>query len=101
MDDKIIKACREQGICREELTGKYTEVRSLIITKQLCIQILTSLIQIFKKDLNNLNIIPATSYPLATDYIDEMVEMILELKEKGYAYETEEGWWYDVSKGEN
>ncbi|GMH59445.1 hypothetical protein TrLO_g10043 [Triparma laevis f. longispina] len=78
VDDKIIKACREQGICREELTGKYTEI--------------------FKKDLNNLNIIPATSYPLATDYIDEMVEMILELKEKGYAYETEEGWWYDVSK---
>ena len=45
-------------------------------------------------DLASLNILPATHYPKATDYIPEMVEMILELAEKGLAYENEDGWWY-------
>lgn len=48
----------------------------------------------FRSDLAALNIIPATHYPRATEHIDDMMEMILVLNEKGMAYETEDGSWY-------
>ena len=78
VDDKIIEACRDQKLTRQAITEKYGSV--------------------FKDDLNALNIIPASSYPLATDYIDEMVEMIQALAAKGLAYKNDDGWWFDVGK---
>ena len=42
---------------------------------------------------------PAQHYPLATDYIPEMVDMIqgLASQEPPLAYRNEDGWWFDVS----
>lgn len=48
----------------------------------------------FMDDLQALNIIPARVYPRATEHIDEMVQMILDLKDNGLAYQSEEGSWY-------
>ena len=43
-------------------------------------------ISIFKKDLENLKILPPDVFPLATDHIDKMIEIIQILINKGHAY---------------
>ena len=74
VDDKIITRATEQGIGVLELTEKYTKL--------------------FFDDLKALNIKPATAYPKATEHIDAMMDMIRALRDKGLAYETDDGSWY-------
>ena len=75
VDDKIINRANEQNIeVITDLTLKYEDL--------------------FMKDLAALNVIPANRYPRATEHINEMMEMILELGEKDLAYEAEDGSWY-------
>jgi cysteinyl-tRNA synthetase len=45
----------------------------------------------FFEDLKALSIQPVEFYPAATDYIPDMIRMIEELIEKGYAYRSENG----------
>ena len=67
VDDKIIKKAIEEGVSAEEISQRYIEE---------C-----------KKDMDGMNIEPATTNPLATQEIDGMIDMISTLIEKGYAYE--------------
>jgi cysteinyl-tRNA synthetase len=75
VDDKIIQRANEQ---------KLTDVSELTLQFE----------GLFKADLEALNIVPADKYPRATQHIPEMMEMILELADKGLAYETPDGSWY-------
>ena len=67
VDDKIIKKAIEEGVSADEISKRY--------------------IAECKKDMEAMNVKPATKNPLATEEICGMVEMISELIEKGYAYE--------------
>lgn len=67
VDDKIIKRSIEEGIPASEVSEKY--------------------IAECKKDMEALNVRPATVHPQATQEIPEMIEMVSELIEKGHAYE--------------
>lgn len=67
VDDKIIKKANEEGVTAEEISKRY--------------------IAECKKDMNGMNVKPATKNPLATEEIGGMVEMIQSLIDKGYAYE--------------
>ncbi len=67
VDDKIIKKANEEGVSADEISARYIEE---------C-----------KKDMEGMNIKPATTHPLATQDIDGMLAMIGTLIEKGYAYE--------------
>ena len=67
VDDKIIKKAIEEGVPAEEISQRY--------------------IGECKKDMDGMNIEPATTNPLATQEIDGMIDMISTLIEKGYAYE--------------
>ena len=67
VDDKIIKKANEEGVTAEEISKRYIEE---------C-----------KKDMEGMNIEPATTNPLATEEIPGMVNMIQTLIDKGYAYE--------------
>ena len=79
VEDKIIRSCREQKISLKELTGKYSKA--------------------FLDDLKTLNVEPAEVYPLATETIDEMVDLIKKLMENGYAYKSDDGSiYYRISK---
>ena len=81
IDDKIINRANELHISSEELATKYIEE---------C-----------KKDMNSMNILPATTHPLATKEIDGMIELISKLIEKGYAYVASDGTvYYDTKKFE-
>lgn len=66
VDDKIIKRANEEGITFEEVSEKY--------------------IKEFWTDAHGLNFKDATVHPKATENIDEIIEIIKSLEEKGYAY---------------
>lgn len=68
VDDKIIKKANEEGLSAQEISERY--------------------INECKKDMQAMNIMPATSQPLATREIDDMIGMIEELIKKGYAYDV-------------
>lgn len=53
---------------------------------------------VFMKDAGRLNILPPTVVAPATKHIPEMLDMIRELSDKGYAYETGDGLYFDISK---
>lgn len=66
VDDKIIKRANEEGITFEEVSKKYIEE--------------------FWTDANGLNFKKASVHPKATENIDEIINIIKTLEQKGYAY---------------
>jgi cysteinyl-tRNA synthetase len=53
---------------------------------------------VFMIDLKKLNIELPELMPKATDHIQEMIDYVVGLVEKGYAYETSDGIYFDVKK---
>lgn len=80
VDDKIIKKAIEEGVSSEEISQRY--------------------IAECKKDMEGMNIKPATTHPLATQEIDGMIEMIKTLIDKGYAYDVNGTVYYRTRKFE-
>lgn len=66
VDDKIIKKAIEEGVSATEISTRY--------------------IAECKKDMEALNVRPATKHPLATEEIGGMLEMIQTLIDKDFAY---------------
>ncbi len=66
IDDKIINRANEEGITFEEVSKKYIEE--------------------FWTDAHGLNFKDATVHPKATENIDEIIDIIKSLENKGYAY---------------
>jgi len=52
----------------------------------------------FKKDLLALNILTPYHFPKASDHIQEDIDIITKLKEKGFTYRTSDGIYFDTSK---
>ncbi|MEM2478955.1 MAG: cysteine--tRNA ligase [Candidatus Pacearchaeota archaeon] len=78
VDDKIIKKVNESGKSLKEITRFYEAE--------------------FKRGLKELNCILADFYPRATEHIAEMQALIQKLLDRGYAYLSEDGIYYDISK---
>jgi len=78
VDDKTINGSRKKGINLKEYTAKYTKA--------------------FFYDLKKLNIEKVEYYPRATDHIKEIVDTISRLINKGYAYKSDDGIYFDISK---
>ena len=66
VDDKIIKKANEEGVDASVISERFIEE---------C-----------KKDMEGLNVKPATKHPKATEEINGMIQMIQTLIEKGHAY---------------
>lgn len=54
--------------------------------------------QAFREDMKKLNISEPDIWCKATDYIEEQIELIKILENKGYAYKTSDGVYFDTSK---
>ena len=80
VDDKIIKKAIEEGVTAEEISQRY--------------------IAECKKDMEGMNIKPATTHPLATQEIGGMIDMIQTLIDKGYAYAVNGTVYYRTRKFE-
>jgi cysteinyl-tRNA synthetase len=55
-------------------------------------------IESFKRDMERFGNLPPTNYTRASDYVKEQITLIETLYEKGYAYETTDGVYFDVEK---
>tara|TARA_E500000178_G_scaffold41131_1_gene36882 strand:+ start:457 stop:1839 length:1383 start_codon:yes stop_codon:yes gene_type:complete len=69
IDDKIIEAAKEQNVEITSITEKYTKI--------------------YNDDMLKLNVLAPDIQPKATEYIPEMIELIVELIKKDFAYEKE------------
>jgi cysteinyl-tRNA synthetase len=77
-EDKMIKASREQQKSPWEIAEFYTKA--------------------FMRDIARLNIGKPEIVVRATDHIDDMIDFVRRLIERGRAYETSDGIYYDISK---
>jgi len=77
-EDKMEKAAKEQKKSPWEIAEYYTGV--------------------FFKDIEALNIDKPEIVPKATGHINEMIEFVEGLVEKGYGYETGDGIYFDIGK---
>ena len=71
VDDKTINGALAEGVTIQEFTAPFGEA--------------------FLEDLTVLGVRPADLYPRATDYVEQMVEFVQRLQEKGLAYQVEDG----------
>lgn len=78
IDDKIIKRANDENISCEEVTTKY--------------------ISAFMQDTKNLNLLDDIIRPKVTDNVDEIILMISNLLNKGYAYEKNGDVIFSVDK---
>ena len=78
VDDKIIKKAIEEGVTADEISKRY--------------------IAECKKDMEGMNVKPATTHPLATEEIGGMIELIRTLIDKGFAYEKNGTVYYRTRK---
>jgi cysteinyl-tRNA synthetase len=81
VDDKIIARAQEENRDPFKLAEGY--------------------IQEFRDNLKDLNILPATINPRATDEIEYIIRMIQELGEEGYAYEVNGDVYFRVTRDED
>ncbi len=79
--DDILKKSQELKIPPQKLADKYT--------------------QEFYKDLESLRIKKAFKYPRVSENLKEIINLIKILIQKGYAYETNDGVYFDISKFKN
>lgn len=81
VDDKIIKKAIEEGVEASVISERY--------------------INECKKDMEGMNVKPATKNPLATEEICGMLDMIETLIEKGYAYNVNGTVYFRIRKFED
>ena len=78
IDDKIIRKANEQGIESSELSRKYIDAYFI--------------------DAEGLGMRMANVHPCATDHITEIIDLIQNLIDKGYAYESQGDVYYRVTR---
>jgi cysteinyl-tRNA synthetase len=78
IDDKIIKRANDEGVSFSEISEKYIEE--------------------YWVDARGLNIREATFHPRATENINEIIDIISTLIEKGYAYAVEGDVYFSTRK---
>ena len=81
VDDKIIKGAREAGMDTKAFSDKF--------------------IAAFLADVQQLGVKPATQNPRVIDYMDEIIDFIQVLIDKGFAYEVAGDVYFRVAKSEN
>jgi len=80
-DDKMEKAAAKEGKSAKEISHFYFDE--------------------FRKDFLKLNLVEPEKWTWATEHIEEQIEMIRTLEEKGFTYKTSDGIYFDSSKFED
>ena len=81
VDDKIINRAKEEGITPQEVADKY--------------------IAAFREDVTALGVKPATRHPRVVEFMDDIIRFVIDLIEKGYAYESQGDVYFRVEKSHN
>lgn len=77
-EDKMEKGAKREGLTPDEIAQKY--------------------INQFERDTEELNILDPDYKPRATEYIEEMIQMVQTLIDKGFAYVSKRAVYFDVTK---
>lgn len=78
VDDKIINKAREEGVTAPEISERF--------------------IAEYYKDAAALNIEKATVHPKVSETIDDIIQFVKDLEDKGYAYEVDGDVYYSTRK---
>ena len=78
IDDKIIKRANEENLTYKQVSEKYIEE--------------------YWKDVKGMNVREATVHPKATENIDEIIDIVSALIDKGYAYAVDGDVYFSPSK---
>ena len=78
IDDKIIRRANETGEDPKELAEKF--------------------LKYFLEDMAALKVKPADIYPRVTEHIEDIIDFVKKLEEKGYAYEGSDGVYFEVQR---
>ena len=81
IDDKIINRAKEQNISTKELAEKFEKI--------------------YLEDMTSLGNTSINKYARATDFIPQIIKQIETLIEKGYAYKTSDGIYFETAKFKN
>ncbi len=77
-EDKMEKGSRRTGKSAWEIADQYTKA--------------------FQNDMHHLNMIEPTIWCKATDHIQEQIDLVMCIEEKGFTYRTSDGIYFDTSK---
>ncbi|ASJ14119.1 cysteine--tRNA ligase [Thermococcus radiotolerans] len=78
IDDKIIRRANETGEDPKELAERF--------------------LRYFLEDMKALKVKPADIYPRVTEHIEDIIDFVRKLQEKGYAYEGSDGVYFEVQR---
>jgi len=78
IDDKLINRARDTGRTVEDLAKEFT--RSYL------------------EDMKALNVVPADHYPRATEFVPQMIGLVKELMDKGFAYQGGPDVYFEIEK---
>ena len=78
IDDKIIRRANETGEDPKELAERF--------------------LRYFLEDMKALKVKPADIYPRVTEHIEDIIDFVKKLEEKGYAYEGSDGVYFEVQR---
>ena len=78
IDDKMIRRANEEGITVKELGDRF--------------------IAEYYKDAASLGVRPATVHPRATEHMQDIINLVKTLQDKGYAYEVDGDVYFDTQK---
>lgn len=78
-EDKMLKSALKEGTTAWEVADKYIKIAD-------------------DEAYNQLGLLRPTHMPRATEYIQQQIEFVKELEEKGFAYQIEDGIYFDTSK---
>ena len=78
IDDKMIRRANQEGITVKELGDRF--------------------IAEYYKDAGSLGVRPATVHPRATEHMQDIIDLVKTLQDKGYAYEVNGDVYFDTQK---
>ncbi len=79
-EDKIEQQSLEEGKSARDIVDTYTKS--------------------FLEEFKEMNLLEPRKFTKATEYIDEQIDLVATLEEKGFTYETSDGIYFDTSKFE-
>jgi cysteinyl-tRNA synthetase len=81
IDDKVLAKAKEEGKDYRKIAAFYEDE--------------------YRRVIHNLNILEPSFYPRATQHIEEIINLVKKLEEKGYAYEKDGDVFFSVRKFKN
>ncbi|MBQ2003477.1 MAG: class I tRNA ligase family protein, partial [Peptococcaceae bacterium] len=81
VDDKIIKRANEENDDPIKLAARYIDE--------------------FFKDVNALNVLPASTYPKVSEHMQEIIQFVQDIIDAGYGYEVDGDVYFAVRKYED